>query len=227
MGAFRQRTAEFSLNASVINFLQTECQNSMEVFFSEFLSVLQSANEDKYDMFISTNKICKTYSYTRWWVCSPRTTARKLVLFYRKVLVLSEEESFKFNKDETDLKTELVMDVLSNIQICKNFYNNMHNSAALNFYETIINSTLYIHEIIVSHLKLNKWFEININNDGSKEFLKWFDYYSYVNGKFPTNDNLIIIPEGNVPDFINLKASFNKVFPQQLHEHLRGTKLMA
>ena len=52
MRAFRQRTAEFSLNASVINFLQTECQNSMEVLFSEYLSVLQSANEDKYDIFI-------------------------------------------------------------------------------------------------------------------------------------------------------------------------------
>lgn len=227
MGAFRQRTAEFSLNASIINFLQTECQNSMEVFFSEYLSVLQSANENKYDMFILTNEICKTYRYTRWWVCSHRTAARKLVLFYRKVLVLSEEECFEFNKDETDLKTELVMDVLSNIQIWKNFYNNMHNSAALNFYEKIVNGTLYIHEIIVSHLKLNKWLEMNINNDGSKEFLKWFDYYSYMNGKFPTNDNLIIIPEGNVPDFINLKDSFNKVFPQQLYKHLRGTKLMA
>ena len=144
MGAFRQRTAEFSLNASIINFLQTESQNSMEVFFSEYLSVLQSANENKYDMFILTNEICKTYRYTRWWVCSHQTAARKLVLFYRKVLVLSKEECFEFNKDETDLKTELVMDVLSNIQIWKNFYNNMHNSAALNFYEKIVNGTLYM-----------------------------------------------------------------------------------
>ena len=53
------------------------------------------------------------------------------------MLELSERE--KINLDEfDDLEGEIFLDVVSNLQICKHFYNTVYNSAAENFREMIL-----------------------------------------------------------------------------------------
>lgn len=54
--------------------------------------------------------------------------------------------------------------------------------------------------------------------------MKAFDFFYYINGRFPTNNDLITALDGDIPDFIKIKLPGQKISPHQLYEMFRGKK---
>ena len=54
--------------------------------------------------------------------------------------------------------------------------------------------------------------------------MKDFDYFYYINERFPTNNDPNTTPDRDVPDFIHIKSPEQKISPCQLYEMIRGTK---
>ena len=45
-----------------------------------------------------------------------------------------------------------------------------------------------------------------------------------MNGRFSINEELITVPEGNIPSFIKMRSSDKTILPHRLHDLFRGTK---
>ena len=84
---------------------------------------------------------------------------------------------------------KLLLDTISNLQICKIFYNNMHNAIADNLQEMILASPVQNQE--VRDMQLYGWSFFNFSQSSSREILKAFDYFHFINGRFLADDNLI------------------------------------
>ena len=54
--------------------------------------------------------------------------------------------------------------------------------------------------------------------------MKAFDFFYYINGRFPTNNDLITALDGDIPDFIKIKLPGQKISPHQLFEMFRSKK---
>ena len=55
-------------------------------------------------------------------------------------------------------------------------------------------------QYVVENMKLNGWSFVNLSENVSREVMKVFDYFYYVNGRFLTKNNLIGAPDGQTPD---------------------------
>ena len=62
-------------------------------------------------------------------------------------------------------------------------------------------------------------------SSSSRELMKTFDYYYYMNVRFSTNVELRTVHGGNTPNFINMKSNNKKLLSHRLYELFRGTKL--
>ena len=54
--------------------------------------------------------------------------------------------------------------------------------------------------------------------------MKAFDFFYYINGRFPTNNDLITALDGDIPDFIKIKLPGQKISPHRLYEMFRSKK---
>ena len=70
---------------------------------------------------------------------------------------------------------KLLLDTISNLQICKIFYNNMHNAIAENLQEMILASPMQNQEVL--DMQLYGWSFFNFSQSSSRETLKAFDYF--------------------------------------------------
>lgn len=63
-------------------------------------------------------------------------------------------------------------------------------------------------------MKLNGPSFLNLSDSIIRKIMKAFNYFYYVNGKFPINNNLSSAPEGKTPDFISARSSNASPFVQ-------------
>ena len=81
----------------------------------------------------ATIRKSKAYYQIQRWTQSATITEGGFVIFYRKSPRDVWNRNFELqNEDETDLENKLSLAVIRNRQICKNFYNTLHNSTAGN-----------------------------------------------------------------------------------------------
>lgn len=73
-------------------------------------------------------------------------------------------------------------------------------------------------------MKLNGPSFLNLSDSIIRKIMKAFNYFYYVNGKFPINKNLSSAPEGKTPDFISARSSNQKMLPRRLCKLLRSAK---
>ena len=74
------------------------------------------------------------------------------------------------------------------------------------------------------NMQLNDWSFLNFSENDSREKMKPFDYFYYINRRLPTDNNLISAPDEEIPDFLNLWFSDQKIFTLLLYKLFRGTK---
>ena len=58
----------------------------------------------------------------------------------------------------------------------------------------------------------------------SRKIIKAFNYFYYIGGRFPTNNDLITAPGREVLDFIYVKPPDQRKSPRGLYEMFTGTK---
>lgn len=73
-------------------------------------------------------------------------------------------------------------------------------------------------------MKLNGPSFLNLSDSIIRKIMKAFNYFYYVNGKFPINNNLSSAPEGKTSDFISARSSNQKMLPRRLCKLLRSAK---
>lgn len=73
-------------------------------------------------------------------------------------------------------------------------------------------------------MKLNGPSFLNLSDSIIRKIMKAFNYFYYVNGKFPINNNLSSAPEGKTPDLISARSSNQKMLPRRLCKLLRSAK---
>lgn len=73
-------------------------------------------------------------------------------------------------------------------------------------------------------MKLNGPSFLNLSDSIIRKIMKAFNYFYYVNGKFPINNNLSSAPKGKTPDFISARSSNQKMLPRRLCKLLRSAK---
>lgn len=149
---------------------------------------LKSRNNGKYDML--TNKNSNYFSITSRlspWIFSiswkgrtfrcvwgwPRivwASERKLVLFYREGTWTFRGE--KFTSMSLMITTgELLLEVVSNLQICKHFYNMVYKSVAENVREMIFSAAYSYIQSVNEDVKLKRWGIVEIlDYKGSKDW---------------------------------------------------------
>ena len=97
----------------------------------------------------------------------------------------------------------------------------MFNKIADNLQEMILATPMQYQKVVVKAMQLNSCSFLKFSKSTSREILKDFDYFSYIDGRFPAHDNLVNEPKDRILDFISTN---NETLPPQLFERLRGNK---
>ena len=154
-----------------------------KAYVSKYLMAEKSTNDDKYNMLTKKNskfcfynfddyldRLCRPVERVRHSIVSENEHGflellRKVWLCFieKKVLELFEGEKIDLNEFD-DLEGELLPDIVSNLQICKYFYNTLYNSVADNFREMILSGHYFYIQSINEDAKLNGWSLVNIQD---------------------------------------------------------------
>ena len=99
--------------------------------------------------------------------------------FIEIVLEMSEKEKFELENEENDidLESKLLLNIISNLQICKHCYNTLSNSCTDNLQEMIFSSYFSYMQSVNEDMKLNGWGLLNLSESGSSKIIKVFDYF--------------------------------------------------
>lgn len=73
-------------------------------------------------------------------------------------------------------------------------------------------------------VQLSSWIYLDLAESISREVMKVYDCFYYINGRFPQDDNLITLRKSKIPDFIQADE---EIFPIALYKRFRGGKLHA
>ena len=73
-------------------------------------------------------------------------------------------------------------------------------------------------------VQLGSWIYLDLAESKSREIMKAYDCFYYINGRFPPVDNLITLRKSKIPDFIQAEK---EIFPIALYKPFRGGKLHA
>ena len=87
-----------------------------------------------------------------------------------------------------------------------------------------VNSLFYFMKSIMENIRLHRQAILDISESGSRKTMKAFDFFYYINGRFPTNNDLITALDGDIPDFIKIKLPGQKISPHRLYEMFRGKR---
>ena len=107
------------------------------------------------------------------------------------------------------------------MQLYKHLYNTMYNKIADSLQEMILTTPMQYQKVVVKAMQLNSCSFLKFSKSTSREILKDFDYFSYIDGRFPEDDNLVNEPKDQILDFISTN---NETLPPQLFERFRGNK---
>ena len=69
------------------------------------------------------------------------------------------------------------------------------------------------------------WSFLKFSESSSRHIMKAFDYFYYINGRFPADNNLISAPDGEIPYPISLRSSSQKILLPRLYELFRGRNI--
>ena len=144
--------------------------------------------------------------------------------FIGKLFELSEKDDFEVEHlgTETDIeKNDLLLDAITNLQICNNFYNTLCNTVGDNLQVLILSRPTLCRDVIDRDMQLNDWIYLNFAESKRREIMRAYDYLYYINGRFPADDNLITLPEPKIPDFIQADDAISPIF---LHKQFSGGK---
>ena len=100
---------------------------------------------------------------------------------------------------------------MQNLQIlilCKELYKNVYNSVADNLHEYFNHIPEEKRKEIDKNLRLNYFFTNFYNQDNSWDICHAYSSFYYELGRFPGNQEMTIVPQGDIPKFINGKKLF-------------------
>ena len=78
----------------------------------------------------------------------------------------------------------------------------MYNTIADNLQEMILESPIQYQEVFDRYKQLNDWSFLIISQNNSTEMIKAFDYFYYINGRFPVEDNLFNVSKNKILEFV-------------------------
>ena len=90
----------------------------------------------------------------------------------------------------------------NDLQTCKSFHNNLQNLVDDNLHEMIASCLTQFREAIDRDIQLNGWTNLELVEANGRYLLKAIDYFYYVNGYFPADDNLVTAQKPTIPSFI-------------------------
>ena len=73
-------------------------------------------------------------------------------------------------------------------------------------------------------MQLNDWIYLDFAESKRREIMRTYDYFYYIKGRFPANDNLITLPKPKIPDIVQ---DDNAISPISLYEQFREGKFHA
>ena len=107
-------------------------------------------------------------------------------------------------------------DTFENPDICKNFYSDIYENVGCVFQKYLQNVPDVLLQKIQDNIRLNLFVNINLRNgQNPNEILKTFDRFFFRFGRFPTINELTVVPTGDVPDFDKSNAIIS---PSELYE---------
>ena len=99
----------------------------------------------------------------------------------------------------------------NDLQTCKSFHNNLQNLVDDNLHEMIASCLTQFREAIDRDMQLNGWTNLELVEANCRYLLKAIDYFYYVNGYFPTNDNLVTAQKPTIPSFIQADKEISPI----------------
>ena len=120
------------------------------------------------------------------------------------------------SQNETDVEELKIKDTTENLQICKNYYADIYANVGGSFQNYLKNASDVLIQKLEDDLRLNLYSSIDLKSDtDTKEILHTFDRFFFTFGRFPTINELTIIPMGYVPSFVR---SNDVILPSELYK---------
>ena len=145
--------------------------------------------------------------------------------FIEKIIQISnnnellEREDFK---DDEEFEDYLIIEkTQQNLKYCKEFYNGIYDDIAYFFQRKIHEIPIEtIHEIREDLSNYRIYFKDIKKVESSKELLTIFSDFYFKTGRFPGSHNLLNVPPGVNPPFIQ---KHDRLSPFEIHEKFQGT----
>ena len=99
----------------------------------------------------------------------------------------------------------------NDLQTCKSFHNNLQNLVDDNLHEMIASCLTQFREAIDRDIQLNGWTNLELVEANGRYLLKAIDYFYYVNGYFPADDNLVTAQKPTIPSFIQADTEISPI----------------
>ena len=116
--------------------------------------------------------------------------------------------------DIEELKT--INDTIKNLQTCKNYYAEIYANVGGSFQNYLKNPPDVLFKKMEDDLRLNLYSFIDLKNEpNTKEILHTFDRFFFAFGRFPANNELTIVPKGDVPSFVRWN---DVILPSELYK---------
>ena len=134
---------------------------------------------------------------------------------------IARRENFNIKVEITEKESKTLKEIEINYKICRHVYNLIYKTIFENFQEYL--RTLEFNELeeLNSDIKRNGWGHKTIQEyDSTFELMKSFDIFNYLNGRFPYNNDLLWVTDGDKPDFI----LGGKISIKRLCELFRGMR---
>ena len=221
--------------------IEIPIQNDFEVYVREILS---NVKDDDYDL--HTNSTAKFLFYNFNML---RLINRLNPLTVRHSQIVSNEEAisilqtnnwqyfveqllhianghvdvndFDLDNDQEFEKYTIIEKTSDNLNYCKLFYEEVFNDIAYFFQKMIKETPDEFLQPMKEDLANEIYFSDNLKDiESHVELFKIFNRFYFKAGRFPGNSNLVVVPAGVKPNFVQ---SFDQISPVELNEKFQNT----
>ena len=221
--------------------IEIPIQNDFEVYVREILS---NVKDDDYDL--HTNSTAKFLFYNFNML---RLINRLNPLTVRHSQIVSNEEAisilqtnnwqyfveqllhianghvdvndFNLDNDQEFEKYTIIEKTSDNLNYCKLFYEEVFNDIAYFFQKMIKETPDEFLQPMKEDLVNEIYFSHNLKDiESHVELFKIFNRFYFKTGRFPGNSNLVVVPAGVKPNFVQ---SFDQISPVELNEKFQNT----
>ena len=221
--------------------IEIPIQNDFEVYVREILS---NVKDDDYDL--HTNSTAKFLFYNFNML---RLINRLNPLTVRHSQIVSNEEAisilqtnnwqyfveqllhianghvdvndFDLDNDQEFEKYTIIEKTSDNLNYCKLFYEEVFNDIAYFFQKMIKETPDEFLQPMKEDLVNEIYFSHNLKDiESHVELFKIFNRFYFKTGRFPGNSNLVVVPAGVKPNFVQ---SFDQISPVELNEKFQNT----